>query len=150
MTGCDRCDCFEAQLISLDGCTLLCHKCQQDVVQQKEKLMNHPPFMSKPICSVWDYLMGHAVPFRYKQDTTHAFLVFYGGNELLDVSSRLHSWSMVAQDEIPEGVLDFGLPTEDRDIDGQPLNTSYSVFRLDTSMISIERYGCWIKVQMWV
>lgn len=150
MTGCDRCQCFADQLTSLDGFTLLCHNCQQEVVKQKERLVHHPPFMEESIQPVWTYLMKNATPFRIVRESNRCTLVFYGSGALWNVGSLLQKWCSVPQDQIPDGVVDFGRPTEDCDIDGRPMKTSFAVYRLATSMISVEEYGCWVKVQMWV
>ena len=145
MNCCDHCGCLPEQLTSLDGFTLLCSGCREALLLQKESLLHNPPQLSSSMSSVWSYLFQEHEPFHIEEKR----LVFYGTGDLLDIESTLVNWSKLPQELIPEGVLDFGLPTDSCDIDGKPLHSSFCVYAIEQSMISIEEYGCWVKVQVW-
>jgi len=145
MTGCDRCQCFADSLTSLDGFTLLCSECLVEIQSEKEHLINNPPSLCAARQSVWTHLIQEQEPFRIQDQR----VVFYGSENPSHIESLLAHWSKLSQEQIPADILDFGLPTEDCDIDGQPMHTSFGVYRLKDSMISIEEYGCWIKIQLW-
>ena len=148
MTCCDRCQCFADQLTSLDGFTLLCSECRQELLLQKEEFINNPPLLDISIEPVWKHIMQEYAPFCiHRKPETH--VVLYGTKSLMDVRSFLIGWSQLSQDVIPEGIIDFGLPSDKCDIDGHPVQTSFCVYRLGKSMISLEEYECWVKIQMW-
>ena len=145
MNCCDHCGCLPERLTSLDGVTLLCSGCREALLRQKESILNNPPQLSSSMNLVWRYLFQDHEPFHIEEKR----VVFYGTRCLLDVYSALVDWSKLPQDLIPEGILDFGLPTDSCAIDGLPLHTSFCVYALEDSMISVEEYGSWVKVQLW-
>ena len=148
MIGCDACSSLVDEMKSLDGYTLLCADCQQTIRQQKRELCAQPPKMSAAILPVWNWLFEDFVPFRTRQSADDVHVVFYGSRELHAVQKMLTCWSVVAEKDVPAGILDFGLPTDELDIDGEPIAVSIHAYGQEGSLLVLEQYYCWVKVQL--
>lgn len=147
MTGCDKCFCFFNEMNSLDGFTLLCSSCEMLVLEQKSVLQSNPPTMSTEIELVWDWLMENCTPLHVNRTDENLTVIYYGARELYSVMELVGQWSMRTISEIPVGMIEFGAPTTDLDIDGTPITTSARYYESNQTLLVIEEYGCWVKVQ---
>ena len=147
MTGCDLCGAFVSEYKSFDGFTILCPECQQSVLLQKEQLLSDPPQLSTADLPIWNWLMELTVPFRVKKTDSRLTVVFYGSGSLHAIVELLADWTAVA---VPSDLLNFGAPTTDLDIDGTPITASARCYENDQTLLVIEEYGCWVKVQFFI
>ena len=148
MMGCDKCGCFANELKSLDGFTLLCSSCEVMVLEQKSVLQSNPPTMSTEIELVWNWLMENCTPLQVNRTDENLTVIYYGSRELYSVMELVEQWSMRTLSEIPVGMIEFGAPTTDLDIDGTPITTSARCYESNQTLLVIEEYGCWVKVQL--
>ena len=132
---------------SLDGFTLLCSSCEMVVLQQKSVLLSNPPTMSTEIELVWKWLMENCTPLHVNRTNENLTVVYYGSRELYKVMELVEQWAMRTISEIPVGMIEFGAPTTDLDIDGTPITASARCYEKNNSLLVIEEYGCWVKVQ---
>ena len=147
MMDCDICGCFFNEMNSLDGFTLLCSSCEGVVLQQKSVLQSNSPMMCREKELVWNWLLENCTPLHVNRTDENLTVIYYGARELYSVMELVEKWSMRTLSEIPVGMIEFGVPTTDLDIDGKPITTSARCYEKDQALLVIEEYGCWVKVQ---
>ena len=150
MTGCDKCGCFANELKSLDGFTLLCSSCEMMLLQQKSVLKSNPPTMSIEVELVWKWLTENSTPLHMNRTDKDLHVTCYGSRELYRVMELVEQWSIRSICDIPVSMIEFGAPTTDIDIDGTIIKTSARCFEKDQSLLTVEEYGCWVKVQLYI
>ena len=112
--------------------------CEMVVLQQNSVLQSNPPTMSIEIELVWNWLMKNCTPLQVNRTDENLSVVYYGSRELYRVMELVEEWSMRSNSEIPVGMIAFGAPTTDLDIDGTPTTASARCYEKDNILLVIQ------------